>query len=90
MSSMRRFWRVVGIVGILAGCASTPLPPDLPSGPGPSVSAPADDVPLGAAIVQGKSRWVPVRWGELPGFEDDALHEAWNAWLRSCERPPAA
>jgi membrane-bound lytic murein transglycosylase A len=38
-------------------------------------------------MVQGKSRWVPVRWAELPGFEDDALHEAWNAWLKNCERP---
>lgn len=36
-----------------------------------------------------KSRWVPVRWQELPGFEDDALHEAWTAWVRSCERPSA-
>ncbi len=39
---------------------------------------------------QGKSRWVPVRWSELPGFQDDALHEAWNAWLKSCERPGPA
>ena len=39
------------------------------------------------AIVQGRSRWQPVRWSELPGFGDDALHEAWNAWLKSCERP---
>jgi len=28
-----------------------------------------------------------VRWAELPGFDDDALHEAWNAWVKSCERP---
>jgi len=28
-----------------------------------------------------------VRWSELPGFEADALYEAWNAWLKSCERP---
>jgi len=28
-----------------------------------------------------------VRWADLPGFEVDALHEAWNAWLKSCERP---
>jgi membrane-bound lytic murein transglycosylase A len=28
-----------------------------------------------------------VAWTELPGFPDDALHEAWNAWLKSCERP---
>jgi len=30
---------------------------------------------------------VPVRWSDLPAFEQDALHEAWPAWLRSCERP---
>jgi membrane-bound lytic murein transglycosylase A len=23
----------------------------------------------------------------VPGFGTDALHEAWNAWIRSCERP---
>ncbi len=39
---------------------------------------------------QGKSRWIAVPWTQLPGFGQDALHEAWNAWLRSCERPPAA
>jgi membrane-bound lytic murein transglycosylase A len=38
-------------------------------------------------MVQGKSRWVAVRWAELPGFEEDQLFEAWNAWLKSCERP---
>jgi len=40
--------------------------------------------------MQGKSRWVPVRWSELPGFEGDSLFEAWNAWLKSCERPRPA
>lgn len=40
-----------------------------------------------ALLLRGKSRWVPVPWDELPGFEDDPLHEAWNAWIRSCERP---
>ena len=38
-------------------------------------------------IVQGKSRWVPVRWAELPGLVDDPLHEAWNAWIKGCEKP---
>jgi membrane-bound lytic murein transglycosylase A len=38
-------------------------------------------------MAQPASRWQPVRWAELPGFGDDALHEAWNAWLKSCERP---
>ncbi len=39
------------------------------------------------AILRSKSRWTAVRWSELPGFETDALYEAWNAWLKSCERP---
>ena len=38
-------------------------------------------------ILRAKSRWTPVPWADLPGFGDDALHEAWNAWLKSCERP---
>jgi membrane-bound lytic murein transglycosylase A len=28
-----------------------------------------------------------VAWSELPGFEEDNLFEAWNAWIKSCERP---
>ncbi len=30
---------------------------------------------------------MPVRWQQLPGWGTDTLHDAWNAWLRSCERP---
>lgn len=36
-----------------------------------------------------RARWQPVRWSELPGWGEDALHEAWNAWLKNCERAPA-
>ena len=46
-----------------------------------------DNSVLPAVITQAKSRWVPVRWADLPGFEEDKLFEAWNAWLKSCERP---
>jgi membrane-bound lytic murein transglycosylase A len=38
-------------------------------------------------ISQPKSRWVPVAWSELPGLADDTLFEAWNAWIKSCEKP---
>jgi len=62
--------------------------------PPPDVTVPAridapvaDTAPLPPPILQGKSRWQPVRWSELPGVADDALHEAWNAWLKSCEKP---
>ena len=38
-------------------------------------------------VQRGSSRWTPARWSELPGFDEDPLHEAWNAWVKSCERP---
>lgn len=88
-----RFLGVAAIVGTLAACGSVPLPREEPAAvAAPPAAAPAplpDDGALPAAIVQGRSRWVPVRWNALPGFGADALHEAWNAWIRSCERPPA-
>ena len=84
----------------LAACASKPLPPQglpsvsptsptFPSATGSTAPStwPSDNAPLPAARLQPKSRWIPVRWAELPGFADDNLFEAWNAWLRSCERP---
>lgn len=37
--------------------------------------------------MQARSRWVAVPWSELQGLQSDALFEAWNAWLKSCERP---
>lgn len=46
-----------------------------------------DTAELPDAQQRPKSRWVPVRWRELPGFTDDTLFEAWNAWIRGCERP---
>ena len=39
---------------------------------------------------QAKSRWIAVAWADLPGFGEDALDEAWAAWIRSCERPSTA
>ena len=77
---------------MLGACSSVPLPPDdeIPARPAAAPVEPADTGPLPPPLVQGKSRWQPVRWTELPGFGQDALHEAWNAWLKSCERPGPA
>jgi membrane-bound lytic murein transglycosylase A len=85
------------IVGMLAACG-TPPPASPQSEQGqpprtlPAPSMQDDPAPSDAPIVRGKSRWQPVSWDQLPGFEQDALHEAWSAWLRSCERaaPPWA
>lgn len=49
-----------------------------------------DDPAPGPSLLQTKSRWSPARWADLPGWEQDNLHEAWNAWLQSCERPSTA
>lgn len=74
---------------MLAACGSAPR--QWPASSPPAASAAAerrdDGATLPGPILQSKSRWTAVRWGELPGFEEDALHEAWNAWLKSCERP---
>jgi membrane-bound lytic murein transglycosylase A len=84
---------------MLAGCGSSVRlsPTDEVAPPRPVASPagapafiPGDTGPLPAPIVQGKARWQPVRWNELPGFANDNLHEAWNAWLKSCERPGPA
>ncbi len=89
---MFRFLAFVAIVGTLAACGSVPLTPvgeTQRATQSPAVQSPAEAGALGPAIMQGKSRWTPVRWSELPGFNEDAMHEAWNAWLKSCERPAA-
>lgn len=87
MRSMR-MGTIIAITALLASCASPPLPPSsAPGEPTAAGSRPGDSGPLPAPMLQGKSRWVAVRWAELPGFEEDALFEGWNAWLKSCERP---
>jgi membrane-bound lytic murein transglycosylase A len=79
---------VILIVGFLASC-TTPLPPsqDVVS-PTPSEESSV----LPEAILQTKSRWLPVRWRELPGWQDDdaTQHEAWGAWLKSCQNSTTA
>ncbi len=89
---------IIASGALLASCASGPLQQDeVPPAPtAPPVATPQapvgkfeDNAPLPPTIQQAKSRWVAVRWADLPGFEDDKLFEAWNAWLKSCERPGA-
>lgn len=77
---------------MLVACSGVPMQPVQSTAPtavtAPSLSNPADaSWPLPASIVRSKSRWTAVPWAELPGFEDDSLFEAWNAWIKSCERP---
>ena len=76
----------VVILGSLVACSSPPpLAPAAPETKAPVPDATA--APLGPAVVRGRSRWVPVRWNELPGWEADRSAELWPALLRGCERP---
>lgn len=90
---------MAGILGslcfLLASCAfspgvtTVPAPAGAPVATPPPAAAPADTAALPPPVQRSKSRWVPVRWAELPGWGNDSLHEVWNAWVRGCERPVA-
>ncbi|MDR2332960.1 MAG: MltA domain-containing protein [Burkholderiaceae bacterium] len=79
------------IVGTLVACSTKPPQTPAPSpDTGATTAPPPVYHPVPGTLNQSKSRWVPVEWNDLPGFSDDALFEAWNAWLRSCEKPAPA
>jgi membrane-bound lytic murein transglycosylase A len=96
---MKSYWRVLqlalaGLLLVACGTTPTKLTPNpvivaplaVPATPESSVALAAAET-SGQVLLRGKSRWVATTWRELPGFETDALHEAWNAFLKSCERP---
>ncbi|MBE0474050.1 MltA domain-containing protein [Rhodoferax sp.] len=84
-------WLTAVLALVLAACGTAPAPLDAAASSGagqPSAPLALPDVATSLdAIVRGNSRWQPVAWSELPGFDSDTLFEAWNAWLKSCERP---
>lgn len=78
----------VAIVGVLAACGSTPRWDYVPPAAAPLPKGQVITVPEVTGVIhQPRSRWVAVPWSALPGFADDTLFEAWNAWIRGCERP---
>jgi membrane-bound lytic murein transglycosylase A len=79
---------IIAVVLGLVSCATAPVPAPAPTSPaGATVPVRPTGSVDAAPLLRGKSRWVPVTWAELPGFEADNLFEAWNAWIKSCERP---
>ena len=81
-------------------CSSPPRQPNeaqTPSAKPPVASTPSA-APKASGALAGmagtpnpqsfyRSRWVAATWSDLPGWQDDNLQEAWNAWLQNCERP---
>ena len=79
-------WLPAAILGLLAACTSPPvLPPEARDGS--TAGTATEPPPTGAAIPRTRSRWVPVRWSDLPGWGADRSAELWPALLRGCERP---
>ncbi len=74
------WWMVALIVGSLVACGS-PQPDTTRVAGGLDAGQP------GPSWLREKSQWQAAPWSELPGWGQDALHEAWGAWLRSCEKP---
>jgi membrane-bound lytic murein transglycosylase A len=89
---------VTTLIAALVGCGSTRRAPVNDYGrPYPAARAPTD-APRASGSLAGtpgtpspqqsyRSRWVAASWNEVPGWQDDSLQEAWNAWLQNCERP---
>lgn len=79
------------IVGGLSSCGvlTPPVPANRPAEPAVAAPARSDGV-LPPPILRTQSRWIATPWSDLPGWSEDALQEAWPAWLQSCQRAAAA
>jgi membrane-bound lytic murein transglycosylase A len=88
MARSLAWWGMALVIGVLSACGSTPTAPPAATAPA-SATAPDALLGIGGTTTLAKGRWVTVAWNELPGFEEDNLFEAWNAWIKSCERPAA-
>jgi len=80
----------LAIVAMLAGCALGPSKPPRVPEPRSIDTAPAPLPPLTGPLTHPKTRWVPVAWADLPGFDEDTTSEGWVALLANCQRPNAA
>jgi membrane-bound lytic murein transglycosylase A len=76
---------LVALAWLLASCASPPRDQAAPPDTKPPTTA--EPVATAPPLLRARSRWVPVNFSDLPGWEQDRSAELWPALLRSCERP---
>ena len=98
MMHMVSRWLWMLIAASLVACGTSRRPSVSEHGrPYPAARAPAD-APRTTGSMAGtpgtpspqqsyRSRWVATSWNDVPGWQDDQLQDAWNAWLQNCERP---
>jgi membrane-bound lytic murein transglycosylase A len=82
---LQRWGRVAAILGALAACTGGP-PPAAPPATPPDAK-PAVATTTAPALARGRSRWVPVAFDDLPGWDADRPSELWPALRRGCARP---
>ncbi len=63
--------------------SNTRMPTDAPRASGTLAGMPGTPSPQQSY----RSRWVAASWNEVPGWQNDELQDAWNAWVQNCERP---
>ncbi len=78
-------WLGAAILGLLAACSSTPLPPANPA-PVPTAT-PEPPQSTAPVLLRERARWVQASWSDLPGWNEDSALAAWPALLRSCSKP---
>lgn len=93
---IHRWWRALlgalalAILGGLSGCGSAKrVPAGASVQTSPDLHGGVEGSATGPVVMRTQSRWVPVAWSALPGWDTDAVGQAWPAWVRSCERPHA-
>jgi len=62
---------------------ATRVPADAPRASGTLAGTPGTPNPQQSY----RSRWIAASWREVPGWQNDEMQDAWNAWLQNCERP---
>jgi len=86
------------IVGSLVACGTPQRAPVAGDARPAPVTKPQADIPRASGALAGmagtpspqqsyRSRGVAEPWRDVPGWQNDSLQEAWNAWLQNCERP---
>ena len=88
---------LLAAVPLLSCTVPAPLRSPAPVSAPASASAPAEiAAPAAPAAVpdapvqRGIAHWWPVHWEDLPGFDADALQQAWPAMMAGCQRPTPA
>jgi membrane-bound lytic murein transglycosylase A len=101
MPCLRRFFQQAVTTLLLTGlvaCGSVYRAPVDDSARRPPPSQPSTQLPRASGALAGmpgtpspeqsfRSRWVSASWNDIPGWQNDTLQDAWNAWLQNCERP---